>query len=323
MSAHWVDAFLEMMAAERGSSANTLAAYGKDLEDYLSVLKANQCDLASAGQADVRQFMRDLDTRHLSAATAARKLSAVRQLHRFLYDDGVRSDDPTTHIDTPKQGKRLPRILSEEEVGKLIEAAYAREGEEGLRLQCLIELLYASGLRVSELIGLPLTALARDRLSLTIIGKGSKERVVPIGRTAQSALVSWLEVRSLKELHPPQSRYVFPSRGRTGHLTRQRLNQLLDEIAIDAGIDPARISPHVLRHAFATHLLERGADLRSLQIMLGHSDIVTTEVYTHVSDQRLKKDVESHHPLADPELANRLRKAAGLASKIAKEEKPE
>ena len=309
------------MAAERGASRNTIEAYRRDLGDYAACLTESDRSVDDARTDDVRQFMASLDQRQLSASTAARKLSAVRQLHQFLFNDGLRGDDPTTHIATPKQSKRLPKILSEAEVGSLINAASARDGIDGLRIRALIELLYAGGLRVSELIGLPLSSIARDRQSLTIIGKGQKERMVPIGKAAQTALAEWLDHRAMLDLSPRQAPFVFPSRGKTGHLTRQRFNQLLNELAIDAGIEASRISPHVLRHAFATHLLERGAGLRTLQLMLGHSDISTTEIYTHVSDTRLKTLVEANHPLADSEFANKMRQAAmGAPAPLPKEE---
>lgn len=316
VSVRHVDAFLEMMAAERGASHNTTQAYGRDLRDYLGVLSAQNCSLRDAGVEEVRAFMADLEHRQLSAASAARKLSAVRQLHQFLFNDGLRTDDPTTHIATPKQGKRLPKILSESDVLTLIHAAFAHKDEDGLRLQCLIELLYASGLRVTELIGLPMAAIARDQGSLTIRGKGDKERMVPIGRSAQTALTAWLGHRNALDLTPKQMRFVFPSRGRLGHLTRQRFHQMLNALAVEAGIDPTRVSPHVLRHAFATHLLERGVDLRSLQMMLGHSDVATTEIYTHVSDSRLKQLVDAHHPLSDPVNADHFRRLANMAGKV-------
>jgi len=216
----------------------------------------------------------------------------------FLLLEGVRRDDPTTELDTPRLGRPLPKILSETEIKSLIDAAQSWPGEEGIRLGCVLELLYATGLRVSELVTLPLAAARRDPRFLVISGKGGKERVVPLNEPGRAALRKYLERREdfLPDSRP--SRWLFPSRGRTGHLTRQRTGQLLKELAVKAGLDPDRLSPHVLRHAFASHLLDHGADLRSVQQMLGHADIATTQIYTHVESARLRKLVESAHPLA-------------------------
>jgi integrase/recombinase XerD len=289
--------FLEMMAAERGASPNTLDAYRRDLDAYFAFLAARGRGAADATADDVRAHLADLAARGMAASTAARHLSAIRQLHRFLFLEGHRPDDPTSRIDSPRQSRPLPRLLTEAEVTALIEAARRRPGADGVRLVALLELLYATGLRVSELISLSLSALAADRTHLTVRGKGGKERMVPIGTKAREALAAWLVLRPGFAPGPP-TRWLFPSRARAGHLTRQRVGQLLKELAVDAGIPPARISPHVLRHAFASHLLAHGADLRAVQTMLGHADIATTQIYTHVQTERLALTVARHHPLA-------------------------
>jgi len=239
-----------------------------------------------------------MPTRLLAPRTLARRLSAMRQFFRFLVSDGTRLDDPTSGLDTPRLGRPLPKILGEAEVERLIAAAAAWPDEEGARLRCLLELLYATGLRVSELIGLPLAGAQRDPRFLLVRGKGGRERVVPLSAPARQALTAYLECRSHFLPNNQASRWLFPSRGADGHLTRQRCGQLLKELALAAGLDPARLSPHVLRHAFASHLLDHGADLRSVQQMLGHADIATTQIYTHVQSERLRRLVESAHPLA-------------------------
>jgi len=299
--------FLEMMVVERGAGPNTLDAYRRDIADYRASLAAANRDIEQATESDVRDFMSQLARRGMAPTTAARRLSAVRQLYRFLMLEGVLDTDPTIHVDRPKKGRPLPKLLSVDEVGALIGAAFERDGVEGIRLQALLELIYAAGLRVSELISLPLSGIADDRRSLYVRGKGGKDRRVPIGRAASRALAGWLAVRDATVATPASKRFLFPSRGRSGHLTRQRFNQLLDQLAIDAGLDPMRISPHVLRHAFATHLLEGGADLRAVQKMLGHADITTTEIYTHVQTERLSELVHKHHPMAKPGWQQSLR----------------
>ena len=290
--------FLEMMAAERGASQHTLDAYRRDLADYAAFLKRRERGAANAVTDDIRAYLASLSARGMAASTMARRLSAIRQLHRFLFLEGVRTDDPTTHVDGPKLPRPLPKLLEEAEVLALIEAARARTGPEAVRLTALLELLYATGLRVTELASLPLSGLASDRGAITVRGKGGKERMVPIGSRAQEALAAWLLVRPGFARDPSRLRWLFPSRSRNGHVTRQRVAQLLKELAVEAGLDPARISPHVLRHAFASHLLAHGADLRAVQAMLGHADIATTQIYTHVQTERLATVVARHHPLA-------------------------
>jgi len=295
----WVEAFLEMMAGERASARNTITAYGKDLTDAQAFLKARGVDLARASAQDVEAYFAALSDRGMSPATAARRRSAVRQFYRFVLGEGWRKDDPSRRVDAPKKGRPLPKVLSRQEVDAIIAAAAARDGAQGLRLACMVELAYASGLRISELTGLALAALARDPAYLIVKGKGGKERLAPLNEAARSAVKAYLEVR--KQFLPKgdgANPWLFPSRGKGGRLTPRRFAQLLDEAAADAGIDPARVSPHVLRHAFATHLLEGGADLRVVQKLLGHSDIATTQIYTHVAGDRLREVVETKHPLA-------------------------
>jgi integrase/recombinase XerD len=234
----------------------------------------------------------------LAPRTLARRLSAIRQFFRFLLTDGVRQDDPTSGLDTPRLGRPLPKVLTESEVARLIETAEAWPDEEGVRLRGILELLYATGLRISELVTLPLAAAQRDPRFLLVRGKGGKERVVPLSPPSRQALTAYLSCRKHFLPEGQVSRFLFASRGREGHLTRQRCGQLLKELALGAGLDPARLSPHVLRHAFASHLLDHGADLRSVQQMLGHADIATTQIYTHVQGERLRRLVEAAHPLA-------------------------
>jgi integrase/recombinase XerD len=287
-----------MLAAERGAAALTLAAYLNDLSDLSGFLASRGVSLDTAGPADLHSYLASEATVRLAPRTMARRISAMRQFYKFLLIEGVRQDDPSAELDTPRLGRPLPKVLSEAEVASLITAASAWPGDEGLRLGCLIELLYATGLRISELVTLPVAAARRDPRFLMISGKGGKERVVPLSEPGRRALGRYLECRDhfLADARP--SRWLFPSRGRAGHLTRQRAGQLLKELAIKAGVDPERLSPHVLRHAFASHLLDHGADLRSVQQMLGHADIATTQIYTHVQTDRLRKLVETAHPLA-------------------------
>jgi integrase/recombinase XerD len=293
-----LEAFLEMLAAERGAAPLTLLAYQNDLSDLVGFLAARHVPVEGADAASLHAFLASAATAQLSPRTLARRISAIRQFYKFLLLEGVRRDDPTVELDTPRLGRPLPKILSEAEVSSLIDVARSWPGDEGIRLHCLVELLYATGLRISELITLPLAAVRRDPRFLLVSGKGGKERVVPLSEPGRAALARYLECRERFLPGGRPSRWLFPSRGRPGHLTRQRAGQLLKELAAKAGLDPERLSPHVLRHAFASHLLDRGADLRSVQQMLGHSDIATTQIYTHVQTERLRKLVETAHPLA-------------------------
>ena len=295
----WVEAFLEMMAAERAAAKNTLTAYARDLSDAQGFLARLGHDLSDAPAEAVETYFVDLGARGLSPATAARRRSAVRQFYRFVLGEGWRADDPSRRVEAPKRGRSLPKVLSREEMDRLIAAAAAKDGAQGLRLGCMVELAYASGLRISELTSLTLAALARDPAYLVVRGKGGKERLAPLNGTARTAVKAYLEVRPrFLGKGDKANPWLFPSRGAGGRLTPRRFAQLLDEAAADAGIDPARVSPHVLRHAFATHLLEGGADLRVVQTLLGHADIATTQIYTHVAGDRLRQVVESKHPLA-------------------------
>ncbi len=308
-----VDAFLDMLTTERGAAMNTRQAYWRDLADvslYLREQKNKEIDQASTD--DLKDYLKhlnnDTDVKNtangkVAVRTVARRLSALRQFFRYLVSEEVREDDPTSTIESPKQTRSLPKTLSEEEVNSLIKTASMRNTAEGVRLVCLIEMLYATGLRVSELVGLPLSAIGKNSDHLIVEGKGGHERMVPLSTTAQAALKKYLNVR---KHHAPdsndasvQDKWLFPSKTSTsGHLTRQRFAQLLKDLAKEAKIDDGRVSPHVLRHAFATHLLNNGADLRAVQKMLGHADIATTQIYTHILGESAKKTVEEKHPLA-------------------------
>lgn len=298
--------FLDMLAAERRATENTLQAYRRDLDAFAAFLAKSDRRFANAAPADVVAYMRGLGDAGLAPASRARRLSAIRQLYKFLVSEGVIAEDPTYGYAGPKKGRSLPKTLSVTEVDRLIEKARARiEGAtsrdrvRALRLYALLEMLYATGMRVSELVTLPRSVLTGDARVLTIKGKGGRERLVPLNRAAREALTRYLEVgyedgvaRMLR------TKFLFASRGAEGHLTRQRLAQELKQLAEDAGLDPQRVSPHVLRHAFASHLLDRGADLRSVQQLLGHADISTTQIYTHVLEERLKQVVFERHPLS-------------------------
>lgn len=306
-SAARIEAFLEMMAAERGASDNTLASYRRDLDDAAGYLAARGAVLAEAGPDELRDFLDTLGTRGFAATTQGRKLSALRQFFHFLYAEGLRGDDPTGVLDSPQKGRGLPKTLSEAETGRLLELA-AEEARTGapdaperlaaLRRHALVEVLYATGLRVSELVGLPVTVALRDERFFTVRGKGGKERLVPLSPKARAAMGAWLAERAR---HPrlAESPWLFPAGSQSGHLPRQVFARELKGLAARAGIAAAKISPHVLRHAFASHLLQNGADLRAVQELLGHSDISTTQIYTHVLEKRLSELVHKHHPLAD------------------------
>ncbi|SDL81951.1 site-specific tyrosine recombinase XerD [Maricaulis salignorans] len=299
-----IDLFLDMMAAERGAARNTLDAYARDLTDVSARLGARGVELASAATTDLEQVLAGIESDGLSAATAARRLSAMKRFYRFLLSEGRRSDDPCTPLRGPKQGRSLPKILSEADVDALFAAAADLPGASGLRTRALLEILYAGGLRVTELVSLPLSAFIQTERCIFVTGKGGRERLVPLTASALEAMAAYRDVRAahlppLRSGQQKAHRFLFPSRtAKTGHLTRERFAQILQELALAAGLDPARVSPHVLRHAFATHLLARGADLRSVQLLLGHADVSTTQIYTHVLDERLKSLVESAHPLA-------------------------
>jgi integrase/recombinase XerD len=294
-----VDAFLDMLAAERGAASNTLEAYRRDLSDFAAFLKGRGQAPEEADVAAVRAYLARLSGAGMAPGTTARRLSTLGQFFRFLFDEGLRDDDPSATIDRPRRGRSLPRFLNEDEVEALLAAARARRGAAGVRLVALLEVLYATGLRVSELVGLPVAAFTGDGEMLIVRGKGDKERMVPLGEPAHQALAAYMAVRA-KFLggEGKASKWLFPSRSAQGYLTRARFGQMLKEVADEVGIDRRRVSPHVLRHSFASHLLAHGADLRSLQQLLGHADIATTQIYTHVLEERLKSLVKRSHPLA-------------------------
>ncbi|ADL01700.1 tyrosine recombinase [Brevundimonas subvibrioides] len=297
MTSPQIEAYLEMMAVERDASPHTLSAYARDLADAEASIDGG--GLIAADEAAIEAWFAGLAPRGLSAATAARRRSAIRQFYRFAMGEGWRTDDPSRRLDAPKQGRPLPRTLNREEVVGLLTASAARDGAAGLRMIALVELAYASGLRVSELLGLRVEAVRRDPAYLIVRGKGGKERLAPLNASAREAVKAWLIARDARRPEKaPDSPWLFPSGAASGHLTPRRFAQMLDQAAVDAGIDPARVSPHVLRHAFATHLLEGGADLRVVQTLLGHADIATTQIYTHVATDRLTQVVNRHHPLA-------------------------
>ncbi|RDJ20951.1 site-specific tyrosine recombinase XerD [Bosea caraganae] len=298
-----VSAFLDMLAAERGAAKNTLEAYERDLDDYLEFIAGKGLDGIVAD--DIRAWLGDLAARGLKASSAARRLSAVRQFHRFLYTEGLAGSDPSAAIEGPRQGRPLPKVVSVGDVDRLIETARIASEREGLtptarlkalRMRCLIEMLYATGLRVSELIALPLSAATTRERFLVVRGKGDKDRLVPLNDAAREAARTYLA--ALKDAGAAEGRWLFPSDGESGHLTRQAFGRDLKLLGGAAGL-AATLSPHVLRHAFASHLLQNGADLRVVQELLGHADIATTQIYTHVLDERLKSMVRDLHPLAD------------------------
>ncbi len=300
--------FLDMLATERNASKNTLDAYARDLDDYAEFLAGHKSDFGRAETQTIRDYLAALKRRELAAASVARKLSAIRQLHRFLYAEGLRGDDPAAVLEGPRRGRPLPKVMTVDEVSKLLAAAHEAAAQGGetkedaarrlraLRLAALLELLYASGLRISELIALPASAARTKSDAIIVRGKGNKERMVPIGDAAKRAMKAYLD--ACGERDKAASRWLFPSFGESGHVTRQHVARELKMLASKAGIAPSKVSPHVLRHAFASHLLANGADLRVVQALLGHADISTTQIYTHVLDERLKNMVRDLHPLA-------------------------
>jgi integrase/recombinase XerD len=302
----WISAFLDAQAAEQGAARNTRLAYGRDLVDASGWLTRRSESLASATRAALEAYLAHLDAQGLAPATRARRLSALKQLYRFAVDEDWRTDNPALQIKGPGKTRSLPDTLTMPEVEALLAAArtHGRTETDRLRNTCLMEVLYATGLRVSELVSLPVAALRGDPNLLLVRGKGDKDRMVPLSGPARTALAAWLarrdaeEDRARIETGAKPSPFLFPSHGQSGHLTRIRFFTLIKEISLAAGLDPARVTPHTLRHAFATHLLQNGADLRAIQTLLGHADIATTEIYTHILDERLKRLVLENHPLA-------------------------
>ncbi len=303
--------FLDMLAAERGAGDNTLAAYGRDLADFATDLAHAKGSLARAATGDLRTYLGRLAQRGMRASTVARRLSAIRQLYRFLYAEGLRKDDPAAVLEGPKRSRPLPKTLSIAEVDRLLRAAAAcdpaaplRERLRAARLSCLLETLYATGLRVSELVALPVSAARRDARVIVVRGKGNKERMVPLNTAAKNAMAAYLALladaeRDAKSGRDAKSKWLFPSFGESGHLSRQHFARDLKTLAVAAGLRAEQVSPHVLRHAFASHLLHNGADLRVVQTLLGHADISTTQIYTHVLEERLKSLVRDLHPLGE------------------------
>jgi integrase/recombinase XerD len=287
-----VDAFLEMLTVERNAARNTIASYTNDLHGFAEFAAGRGQAVAEADAVTCQAYMASLQAMGLSARTAARRLSALRQFHLFLLQEGVRADDPTSQLDAPRLPKGLPKFLTEAEVDLLLEAAARRPGRTGVLGRAALELLYATGMRVSELLSLPRGALSASAEVMIILGKGGKERMVPLSDAAKQAGTALLAATEAT------SRWLFPGRDPKRPLTRQAFFLLLKQIALEAGLDPARVSPHVLRHSFASHMLARGADLRSLQVLLGHADISTVQIYTHIQTERLRQVVEEHHPLS-------------------------
>lgn len=291
-----LDQFLEMLVAEKGRAKNSLLAYTRDLTHFEEIIGTNY---ETTSSEDIREYLAYLKAEGLKATTVARRLSAIRQLFLFMYRDGLRADNPATNIEGPRLAQPLPKLLSEKDVDQLLDTAaeFAVSGKlENLRLHALVETLYATGFRISELVTLPRRAVGPDTAMIMVRGKGGRERMVPLGDRARLAIAAYLQVLDAKQ--KMRSPYLFPSRGKEGHLTRRRVGQLMKELAVAAGITPSAVSPHKLRHAFATHLLAYGADLRAVQQMLGHADISTTQIYTHVLEERLKKLVLNKHPLS-------------------------
>lgn len=299
-----ISAFLEAQAAERNAAQNTRLGYGRDLVDFTDWLSGKSIELEEVDREKIEAYLVHCEAQGFSRATRARRLSSIRQFFRFAYEERWRQDNPALQVQGPGRSKRLPKTLTESDVEALLAGARsaARSKADRLRDTCLMELLYATGMRVSELVELPLSAAKGDPRMLMVRGKGGKERMVPLSTPARAAVGAWLEhIANLPEYENEEPRFLFPSRGASGHLTRHRVYGIIKTIALAAGLDPARVTPHVLRHAFATHLLANGADLRAIQTLLGHADIATTEIYTHVLEARLKDLVLTHHPLAQAE----------------------
>lgn len=298
---HRIEAFVEAQTAEAGAATNTRLAYARDLKDFGRWLAKKNIGLAATDRAAIEGYLIACESDGLAVATRARRLSAIKGFFRFAYSEGWREDNPAIQIKGPGRRKRLPKTLEVEEVDRLIDAASrtGRTRADRMRNICLTELLYATGMRVSELVSLPLAATTGDPRMLLIRGKGGRERMVPLSGPARVALAEWIAIRAARENPKTPSRFLFPSRAAGGHLTRHRFFTLIKEIALEAAIDPAKVTPHTLRHAFATHLLAGGADLMAIRALLGHADVATTEIYTHVLEQRLHDLVLDHHPLAD------------------------
>ena len=299
MSLLWISNFLEAQAAELGAARNTQEAYGRDLKDFLTFLESRSASFSTANRTMLEDYLVQCEAIGLATATKARRLSSIKQLYRFAFEEGLRKDNPAIQIRGPRKDKRLPKSLSMQEVEQLLQTARRMPNQRAnkVRLICLMELLYATGMRVTELVGLPVATVRGNPDMILVRGKGGKERMVPLSPGARDAVILWLSLRDYDEVSS-KSTFLFPSRGKDGHLTRIWFFQQIKKLALMSGINPKKVTPHSLRHAFATHLLDGGADLRSIQTFLGHADIATTEIYTHIQDERLRELVLEHHPLA-------------------------
>ena len=302
MSILWISNFLEAQAAELGAARNTQEAYGRDLKDFLSFLESRGAGFATADRAMVEDYLVQCEAIGLATATKARRLSSIKQLYRFAFEEDLRKDNPAIQVRGPRKDKRLPKSLSLQEVEQLLQTAHImpKQRTDKMRLTCLMDLLYATGMRVTELVSLPVAAVRGNPDMILVRGKGGKERMVPLSPGARDAVILWLSLRDQDEAHT-KSTFLFPSRGKQGHLTRIWFFQQIKKLALMAGVNAEKVTPHSLRHAFATHLLAGGADLRSIQTLLGHADIATTEIYTHIQYERLRELVLEHHPLARPQ----------------------
>ena len=302
MSILWISNFLETQAAELGAARNTQEAYGRDLKDFLSFLESRGAGFATADRAMVEDYLVQCEAIGLATATKARRLSSIKQLYRFAFEENLRKDNPAIQVRGPRKDKRLPKSLSLQEVEQLLQTAHTmpKQRADKMRLTCLMDLLYATGMRVTELVSLPVAAVRGNPDMILVRGKGGKERMVPLSPSARDAVILWLSLRDQDEAHT-KSAFLFPSRGKQGHLTRIWFFQQIKKLALMAGVNAEKVTPHSLRHAFATHLLAGGADLRSIQTLLGHADIATTEIYTHIQYERLRELVLEHHPLARPQ----------------------
>ena len=302
MSILWISNFLETQAAELGAARNTQEAYGRDLKDFLSFLESRGAGFATADRAMVEDYLVQCEAIGLATATKARRLSSIKQLYRFAFEEDLRKDNPAIQVRGPRKDKRLPKSLSLQEVEQLLQTAHTmpKKRADKMRLTCLMDLLYATGMRVTELVSLPVAAVRGNPDMILVRGKGGKERMVPLSPGARDAVILWLSLRDQDEAHT-KSTFLFPSRGKQGHLTRIWFFQQIKKLALMAGVNAEKVTPHSLRHAFATHLLAGGADLRSIQTLLGHADIATTEIYTHIQYERLRELVLEHHPLARPQ----------------------
>lgn len=307
----WIESFLETIQAERSTSMNTCLGYERDLLRFAKFLEKKNLDFKTAGRQEIEEYLIGLTEAGLAPSTRSRHLSAIRQLFGFACEEGWRDDLPSRNLHHPKLGRKLPFCLSQRQVEQLLEAASSvgRTESDRVRNRCLLEMIYATGARVSEIAEMPISVVLGNPKMLLIRGKGGKERIVPLTEPARMSLVNWLSFRNKaaelnKSSKKPNSRFLFPSRGRLGHITRHQIYGVIKQAALSAGLDPVQITPHTMRHALATHLLENGADLRSIQVLLGHSDIATTEIYTHVADQKLVSLVLKHHPLSNQDVAD-------------------